>query len=100
MEESKLYKALIDAGISANLAGFSCIVEACKLIDDNPYQYVKNSKLLYADISTSLGMLPAAIEHSIRYAIGSGDVEKYPVKTKKPVPSNMQFLFGLYYTLK
>ncbi len=100
MEESKIYKTLIDAGISANLAGFSCIIEGCKLIEESPYLYVKDSKKLYEDISRIVGIAPASIEHSIRYAVSYGNADKYPVKSNKRVPSNMQFLFGLYYTLK
>ena len=99
MDEDKIIKKLIEMEIPASLSGFEYIVRACQVISESPKAYITKGMRLYEKVSEYYGVMPNCIERAIRYAINQGNSASY-LNTGIYKTKNLQFLYGLYYTLK
>lgn len=99
MDEERIVRKLIEMEIPASLSGFEYIIRACQVIADSPKSYITRGMRLYEKVSEEYGVMPNCIERAIRYAINQGNPERFPMSGSHKT-RNLQFLYGLYYTLK
>lgn len=104
--EKIIQATLLEIGIPANLLGFSYLTYAEHLLLTDS-EYMRNHKLLFADIATYFKTTPRCIDSCIRNAIAvcwlSGSKELCQVIFKNSVhkahPTNKQFIHAVYFYL-
>lgn len=98
----KIYRALLDFGVPANLSGFNCLHDAIELALSD-IRYKENfCNGLYADVARKNNLTAYQVERLIRYAIKSGfdragieAVNRYfgnSINLKKGKATNTEFI--------
>lgn len=104
--EKTIQATLLDIGIPANLLGFSYLTYAEQLLL-NDSEYMRNHKMLYADIAMHFKTTPRCIEGCIRNAItvcwlNSNQELKQQIfknSVRKAHPTNKQFIHAVFFYL-
>lgn len=102
--EKAIQSTLLEIGIPTNLLGFSYIAYAEQLLLTDK-EYMRNHKLLCADIAKNFGTTPRSIESCIRNAIAAMDTSQglhqqiFKNSVRKTRPTNKQFIHAVYYYL-
>lgn len=93
----KIENKLLELGITPNLKGFGCIVDAVEYVLKDDSCLMKN---LYIEISNKHGLGGcASAERVIRHAISKVDEEKWKAMGGQGM-RNAEFLFTLAFILK